>query len=471
MYKNKYSAVMLTMMCVLLLHRTAMAATYYSSPNGSGTICSINSPCSLNNGLGKLSAGDTLYLRGGTYRQSVNFSRNGKSGNPITIAGYPNETAVIDGYNTIPSHWGTLFNILGNWVIVRDLEIKDSFSMGLVMRADHDSAINVYAHGNYENGILVSAAGSSVGSGKYALIEGCRVYYNNKEERLGLRSNWSSGCSLQQGASHGVIRKCKVWENGGEGLSVFSYSCSNPTDYALVEDNIVYDNGHANLYLQNTRHTIVQRNIVYSTKSDWGTSAGGIQVQNELACNHNDDIKILNNFVMNANNNNFVRWYSSSAGGSFTNWVIAGNTFVNANTSNCIKIEPGGGTPSNNLIADNIFIQQDSSAIANVPAGYATWSHNFWSKTADSDARGPGDAIGDPRIEGGSWGAGTLTAEYFKLKNDSPARDAGITVSDLTEDFFGTARTVGDSPDMGGYEHTDILAKFLIPPEDFRLAK
>lgn len=449
----------------------AHGATYYSSPVGSGTTCSIAAPCSLNAGINRLSPGDTLYLREGNYRQAVKINKSGKEGSVITISGYAGENAVIDGYDKIPSHWGTLFDVLGNWVTVRDLEIKDSFSMGLVMRGDHNSAVNIFSHGNYENGILVSSSGSTVGSGKYALIDSCNVYYNCKEERLGLRSNWSSGVSLQHGASYGIIRNCKVWENAGEGLSVFCYNCSNPTDYALVENNIIFNNKSANLYLQNTRHTVVKRNIVYSTKTNWGERAGGIQIQNELSCNRNDDNKILNNFVMNANYHNLVRWYSTSAGGSFTNWVIAGNTFVNANGDSCIKLE-AGGTPYNNLIANNIFIQEDSSAIADVPAGYATWSHNLWSKKTDPDAKSSDDIIGDPQITKGAWGAGTLTAEYFKIKNNSPARGAGIAISDLKDDFFGTVRAVDGKIDIGGFEYNDgPIVINIDPPAHLRILR
>ncbi|HRJ72337.1 MAG TPA: hypothetical protein PLS03_08925 [Terrimicrobiaceae bacterium] len=47
--------------------------------------------------LTKLTAGDTLYLRGGIYFENVTCSMTGEAGRPITICGYPGETAIIDG--------------------------------------------------------------------------------------------------------------------------------------------------------------------------------------------------------------------------------------------------------------------------------------------------------------------------------------------------------------------------------------
>ncbi|MCH7727651.1 MAG: hypothetical protein IH991_14390, partial [Planctomycetes bacterium] len=47
--------------------------------------------------LAQISAGDTLYLRGGTYYEHVYCSVAGTADKPITIRSYPGELAVIDG--------------------------------------------------------------------------------------------------------------------------------------------------------------------------------------------------------------------------------------------------------------------------------------------------------------------------------------------------------------------------------------
>ncbi len=45
--------------------------------------------------------GDTIYLRAGLYREHVWVEKFGSSGNWITVKGYPNETAVLDGTSVI----------------------------------------------------------------------------------------------------------------------------------------------------------------------------------------------------------------------------------------------------------------------------------------------------------------------------------------------------------------------------------
>jgi hypothetical protein len=61
----------------------------------------------LAHALRELNAGQTLYLRGGTYYEHVYLSRSGEAGAPITICSYPGEMAVLDGslreFNESPS--------------------------------------------------------------------------------------------------------------------------------------------------------------------------------------------------------------------------------------------------------------------------------------------------------------------------------------------------------------------------------
>ena len=52
---------------------------------------------SVAHAAGRLRAGDTLYLRGGTYYEHVTVAVSGEAGQPITIRGYPGELAVLDG--------------------------------------------------------------------------------------------------------------------------------------------------------------------------------------------------------------------------------------------------------------------------------------------------------------------------------------------------------------------------------------
>src|SRR5665647_1328264 len=78
---------------------SAAGNTYYVATNGNdanpGT---ITQPWrTIQKAVNTVVSGSTIQVRGGTYYESVNFTRSGVSGSPITLSAYPSETVVIDG--------------------------------------------------------------------------------------------------------------------------------------------------------------------------------------------------------------------------------------------------------------------------------------------------------------------------------------------------------------------------------------
>ncbi|MGH9867893.1 MAG: PKD domain-containing protein [Candidatus Polarisedimenticolia bacterium] len=76
----------------------AAGRTFYVSPQGSDSAAgSLTAPWrTVGFGAGRLAPGDTLLVRGGTYREAPSISVSGTAAQPITIASYPGETAVLD---------------------------------------------------------------------------------------------------------------------------------------------------------------------------------------------------------------------------------------------------------------------------------------------------------------------------------------------------------------------------------------
>jgi hypothetical protein len=72
--------------------------SYYVSPSGSGSVCSMAEPCSLLDGLSRAYPGDEVVLRGGVYYEGgISLPRSGEDGAPITIVGYDGEQTILDG--------------------------------------------------------------------------------------------------------------------------------------------------------------------------------------------------------------------------------------------------------------------------------------------------------------------------------------------------------------------------------------
>ena len=107
----------LLLFIIHIFHFNIYSADYYVSSTGidNGSCGSEGSPCQtiqyvLDN---KINAGDTLYIRGGTYRETITITNDGSSGNLITIQNYPGETVTIDGTTDITGTWNTYNEVSG----------------------------------------------------------------------------------------------------------------------------------------------------------------------------------------------------------------------------------------------------------------------------------------------------------------------------------------------------------------------
>src|SRR5688500_693249 len=115
----------------LLLHGGAISAyagEFYAAPdaNGDGT---FERPWSLSTALGsrQVQPGDTLYLRGGTYRGTVVAKLAGTSFSPIIVRPYARERVILDGSLAGRAVKNvTILLIEGGYVHYRDLEITNS---------------------------------------------------------------------------------------------------------------------------------------------------------------------------------------------------------------------------------------------------------------------------------------------------------------------------------------------------------
>ena len=93
--------------------------TYYVAPSASGGSnsnegTSLAAPFeTLAHAIEQLTAGDILYIREGTYRETITIDEDGASGNLITIQNYNNEVVTIDGTVDVTGTWSTYGSVSG----------------------------------------------------------------------------------------------------------------------------------------------------------------------------------------------------------------------------------------------------------------------------------------------------------------------------------------------------------------------
>src|SRR5205823_7921407 len=105
----------------------AYGAHYYAAPAGSsGGDGSISNPWDLGSALsrtGVIQAGDTLWLRGGTYHGTFTSHFHGTPSSPVIVRQMPGERAIIDGGN---SQGKAIFTVSGNYTWFWGFEVMSS---------------------------------------------------------------------------------------------------------------------------------------------------------------------------------------------------------------------------------------------------------------------------------------------------------------------------------------------------------
>ena len=75
-----------------------------------------------------MSAGDILYVREGTYRETIIIDKDGSSGNEITIEAYQSEIVTIDGTVDITGAWSAYGSVSGAFQLAYSTEITQLFA-------------------------------------------------------------------------------------------------------------------------------------------------------------------------------------------------------------------------------------------------------------------------------------------------------------------------------------------------------
>jgi len=419
---------------ILSTQSPAILGSYYVSNNGndanSGT---INSPWkTLQYASSKIKAGDTLYIRGGTYKEVTSWSADGTQSKPIQIMNYPGEQVIIDGYDTIPANVGGtwMFMVWGDWYYVSGLEVTRSFDEGAIgVKGEYVTIDNCYIHHNWAAAITIM--------GNYGTAQNNRVWYNGISNEFGSRSRggWPAVLTCARYPSHCTLKGNTSWENWGEGISTFeSY-------YTIIEDNISYDNLQ-NFYISDTKYTVMQRNISYCTAGnivDPYSTQSGILYGDEKKNPASSDNKIINNIVYGCDRNLAIGTTES------INTLVSNNTFVNADGDTNVLMY--SGTCTNCQFKNNLILQEGSISI-NINGGTGwSFSNNLWSKTP-SKVTGTNNIIGDPKLaKSGSYSSG----EWYRLLYSSPAINKAIAILGVENDYFNFTRF--DLPDIGAIEY------------------
>src|SRR5205823_6170889 len=221
--------------------------SHYVSPSGaSAADGTMARPWDLATALagagGRIAPGDTIWLRGGTYRGAVVSSVHGAAGAPVVVRQYRGERAVIDAAGaTSPTRRGDLFVVTGEYTVFWGFELMDS-DPDRTTDTRPNMVVNDASHTRYVN-LIVHDGG--IGFYTYAPpmdveVSGC-LFYNNGWEV----PRQANGHAIYAKSNTGplVLRDNIAFDQFGYGLHVYTEARSGLLNNIQLEGNVVFNNG------------------------------------------------------------------------------------------------------------------------------------------------------------------------------------------------------------------------------------
>lgn len=451
-FKSSYSVGnwfgILVLLLILTFTSGVEADVYYIATDGDdGNSGTIESPfATFEHAIEMATAGDTIYVRGGTYLldDSIDIDKAGADGNPIRLWAYEDEIPILDFSNN-PRHanppqpreddsiagtsdaLGIFVAPDSDWWHLRGLTIQNAPYYGVRVYGSDNIFELLVIHDNKAAGLEITGKEGWAPSNN--LVLNCDSYHNFDPQTNGEDADGFAAKFETLGPGN-VFSGLRAWHNSDDG-----YDFWHATHPVLIEHCWSFDNG----FFRPEWEEYVQ--------GSWRGDGLGFKLGQEAAeliLNHNTAFG-NKAFGIDANGNN-----------SPDGVVINNATLVNnAKNGNPLQLRLNDGSP--HTVRNTIAFDVDGDDVVEfspeVDDAYNTWNDigvsedDFVSINMDTLLM----QATAPRNPDGS-----LPEIGLQLNPDSPLIDAGIDVG---------LPYIGQAPDLGAFEY-DPESAIPLPPHD-----
>ena len=213
---------------LLFLSANSQATIYYVATNGSDSASgtATNTPFRTpERAITAVNAGDTLYVRGGTYMltNQVKTAKAGTAANYCNLWAYPGEHPYFDATN-IPAGSNRGIYISKDFWHVKGIEVAFAPDNGIIVTSGSNIVEGCIIHDNGNDGLTL---GSTTAKAHDNLILNCDSYRNYTP---GSSGNDGDGYSAKAGCGPGnVFQGCRSYLNSDDGWDFYDNASNTVT--------------------------------------------------------------------------------------------------------------------------------------------------------------------------------------------------------------------------------------------------
>ena len=262
--------------------------TYYVSPSGSDANAgTIDAPFfNLSTAVALAKAGDTIYMRSGTYAYSstIRLTASGTATYRIHILNYLDESPVLDFSAMVLDASNRGFLLTGDYWFIKGLEIYRAGDNGIKVEGSHNRIERCVFHHNQDGGLQIGFAHETSNPdglmGSYNEVINCDSYRNFDKNTLGGNAD-GFACKMHNGKGN-VFRGCRSWENSDDGWDLYE------TDWPVIIDSCwTWHNGDKSLFETMSSFSGNGNGFKLGGNGTGGSSEGTHVVSNSVSFNNN----------------------------------------------------------------------------------------------------------------------------------------------------------------------------------------